>query len=46
MIHFSTVSGMNLSFSRLSRDVESKYQAEHERVRKWLEEAGEAIDII
>jgi hypothetical protein len=27
-------------FQRIARDVESKYQAEHERVRKWLEEQG------
>jgi uncharacterized protein with PIN domain len=25
-------------FQQIVRDVESKYQAEHERVRKWLEE--------
>jgi len=28
-------------FQRILRDVESKYQAEHERVRKWLEETGQ-----
>jgi hypothetical protein len=27
-------------FQQYVRDVESKYQAEHERVRKWLEEQG------
>ena len=27
-------------FQQIARDVESKYQAEHERVRKWLEEQG------
>jgi hypothetical protein len=27
-------------FQQIVRDVESKYQAEHERVRKWLEEQG------
>jgi len=25
-------------FQQIARDVEAKYQAEHERVRKWLEE--------
>jgi hypothetical protein len=25
-------------FQQIVRDVESKYQAEHERVRQWLEE--------
>jgi len=28
-------------FQQIVRDVEAKYQAEHERVRKWLEEQGE-----
>ncbi len=28
-------------FQRILKDVEAKYQAEHERVRKWLEEKGE-----
>jgi len=32
-----TVSGMRWNFSRLSKDVEAKFQAEHERVRVWLE---------
>lgn len=27
-------------FQRIVKDIESKYQAEHERVRKWLEEKG------
>jgi hypothetical protein len=27
-------------FQQIAKDVESKYQAEHERVRKWLEEQG------
>jgi TolB-like protein/Tfp pilus assembly protein PilF len=27
-------------FQQIIRDVEAKYQAEHERVRKWLEEQG------
>jgi TolB-like protein/AraC-like DNA-binding protein/Tfp pilus assembly protein PilF len=27
-------------FQQIARDVESKYQAEHERVKKWLEEQG------
>ena len=27
-------------FQQIVRDVESKYQAEHEKVRKWLEEQG------
>ena len=27
-------------FQQIIRDVEAKYQAEHERVRKWLEEKG------
>lgn len=27
-------------FQQIVRDLESKYQAEHERVRKWLEEQG------
>jgi TolB-like protein/Tfp pilus assembly protein PilF len=27
-------------FQQIARDVEAKYQAEHERVRKWLEEQG------
>jgi hypothetical protein len=25
-------------FQQIARDIEAKYQAEHERVRKWLEE--------
>jgi hypothetical protein len=25
-------------FQHIARDIETKYQAEHERVRKWLEE--------
>jgi tetratricopeptide (TPR) repeat protein len=28
-------------FQQIVRDVETKYQAEHERVRKWLEETGQ-----
>jgi len=28
-------------FQQIVRDVEARYQAEHERVRKWLEENGE-----
>jgi hypothetical protein len=28
-------------FRQIVRDVEEKYHAEHERVRKWLEERGE-----
>jgi TolB-like protein len=28
-------------FQQILKDVEAKYQAEHERVRKWLEEQGE-----
>ena len=27
-------------FQKILRNMESKYQAEHERVRKWLEEQG------
>jgi hypothetical protein len=27
-------------FQQIDRDVEAKYQAEHERLRKWLEEQG------
>ena len=27
-------------FKKIVKDAESKYQAEHERVRKWLEEQG------
>jgi hypothetical protein len=27
-------------FQQIVRDTEAKYQAEHERVRKWLEEQG------
>jgi TolB-like protein/Tfp pilus assembly protein PilF len=27
-------------FQQITKDVEAKYQAEHERVRKWLEEQG------
>ena len=27
-------------FQQIVRDVEAKYQAEHERVRKWMEEQG------
>jgi len=27
-------------FQQIVRDIEAKYQAEHERVRKWLEEQG------
>ena len=27
-------------FQQVARDVETKYQAEHERVKKWLEEHG------
>ena len=25
-------------FQQIAKDIEAKYQAEHERVRKWLEE--------
>ena len=28
-------------FQKISQNVEAKYQAEHERVRKWLEEQGD-----
>ncbi|MGC1390762.1 MAG: hypothetical protein WA816_06970 [Bacteroidales bacterium] len=28
------------AFQQIARDIEAKYQAEHERVRKWLEEQG------
>jgi tetratricopeptide (TPR) repeat protein len=28
-------------FQQIARDIEAKYQAEHERVRKWLEETGQ-----
>jgi len=28
-------------FQQIVRDVEAKYQAEHERLRKWLEETGQ-----
>jgi TolB-like protein/Tfp pilus assembly protein PilF len=31
-------------FQQIARDVEAKYQAEHERVRKWIEEKGDTID--
>jgi hypothetical protein len=27
-------------FQKILRDQEAKYQAEHERVKKWLEEQG------
>jgi hypothetical protein len=27
-------------FQKIVKDVDAKYQAEHERVRKWLEEQG------
>jgi hypothetical protein len=27
-------------FQKILQNMESKYQAEHERVRKWLEEQG------
>jgi TolB-like protein len=27
-------------FQKIAKDIEAKYQAEHERVRKWLEEQG------
>ena len=27
-------------FQKILKDVETKYQAEHEKVRKWLEEQG------
>jgi len=27
-------------FQQIARDIEAKYQAEHERVKKWLEEQG------
>jgi hypothetical protein len=29
-----------LEFQQIVRDVEAKYQTEHERVKKWLEEQG------
>jgi hypothetical protein len=29
-----------LEFQLIVKDVEAKYQAEHERVKKWLEELG------
>jgi len=32
-------------FQQIVRDVEAKYQAEHERVRKWLEEQGTLNEI-
>jgi hypothetical protein len=28
----------NPEFRQIARDLEAKYQAEHERVRQWLEE--------
>lgn len=31
-------------FQKIVKEVESKYQAEHERVRKWLEERGETLN--
>ena len=31
-------------FQQIARDVEAKYQAEHERVRKWIEEGGDSIE--
>jgi hypothetical protein len=27
-------------FQQIAKDIEAKYQAEHERVRKWLETQG------
>jgi TolB-like protein/AraC-like DNA-binding protein len=36
---FDTIRG-EPEFQQIIRDVEVKYQAEHERVRKWLEEQG------
>ena len=30
-------------FQQIERDLEAKYQAEHERVRKWLEETGQLL---
>jgi hypothetical protein len=27
-------------YQQIAKDVEAKYQAEHERVRKWMEEQG------
>jgi hypothetical protein len=27
-------------FQQIVKDIEAKYQAEHERVRKWMEEQG------
>ncbi len=38
MIPCLTASGDEPEFQQIVRDVEAKYQAEHERVRKWLEE--------
>lgn len=32
-------------FQKIVKDVEAKYQAEHERVKKWLEEQGDALEI-
>jgi tetratricopeptide (TPR) repeat protein len=51
IINFATVTLLKLDpllvslrnepeFQQIVRDVEAKYQAEHERVRKWLEEKG------
>ena len=30
-------------FQQIVKDIEAKYQAEHERVRKWLEGAGKTL---
>jgi hypothetical protein len=30
-------------FQQIANDVEAKYQAEHEKVRKWLEETGQLL---
>jgi hypothetical protein len=37
---FSSIRG-EPEFQRIVKEVEAKYQAEHERVRRWLEERGE-----
>jgi hypothetical protein len=41
-LFFSTIKD-EPEFQKIVRDVEAKYQVEHEKVRKWLEEQNKKI---
>jgi hypothetical protein len=38
-LYFVTIRNES-EFRQIAKDIEAKYQVEHERVRKWLEEQG------